>query len=155
MLKFLNKYFRKFLNRFLTKNEVESVQRQIPTVLRTRKVELPEWAKITDSNSKVSIKINADTDGYVKEWFSLLGVTNPDHYWLEVAYQCAKMDLQRAIENTAFDPRYAGKAAEFHFSGVPQWSMNRFQVGRGTGPASQGGEARKHFERIRGGKVPF
>ncbi len=127
---------------------------------------LPPWAKRIDTyasqNGKISVCIEADTDAYVPFWFKLLGVMaedgtylqDPDQYWLEVAYQCAKMDLQLAITNTEHDPRDAGMSAEFRFSRSEQWPQSKFPPGRGATAATQGHEARDHFRRIRG-RIPF
>jgi hypothetical protein len=129
----------------------------LPLVLRSGDLTLPTWAKIKSVNSGgVSLLIEVDTDGYVKEWLPLLGIApqSADQYWLEVAYQCAKMDLQMAITDTKFDPRIAGKFAEFRFNDCPQWALSRFQPGRGIEAATKGKEAREHYKRVRG-KLPF
>lgn len=108
---------------------------------------LPAWAKADTSGA--SIIIRADTDGAMREWFALLGNPVKDQYWLEVAYQCAKLDLQAAIAGTKFDPR-AGKVAEFRFSRADNWAQHLNPVGRGSALASKGKEARAHYIRVRG-----
>lgn len=116
---------------------------------------LPAWARVVESPSpKVSICIEADTAGYVKEWFALLNVGVPDQYWLEVAYQCAKMDLQSALIGTPYDPITSGKPAEFHFSRAPEFALTAHPKGKGVEAASRGREAREHYRRIRG-RLPF
>jgi hypothetical protein len=127
---------------------------------------LPPWAQVIEthaSNSgKLAVCIEADTAAYVPYWLELLGVIDADgtaiqeidQYWLEVAYQCAKMDLQLAIENTEHDPRTAGKFAEFHFTADQKWKQTNYPPGRTSAAASQGREARQHFTRIRG-RLPF
>jgi len=130
---------------------------KFPSWMRRSSLALPEWARVIDSTNslsgKISICIEGDTDGYIKEWFGLLGVTKPDQYWLEVAYQCAKLDLQSALVNTEYDPR-GGKFAEFKFTRAPQWALKNFSAGKGTKAATQGREAREHYKRVRG-RLPF
>lgn len=130
----------------------------IPSWLKKPKLPLPPWAKVKDSViadvGKVSLVIEADTKEYVEEWFKLLGVDKPDQYWLEVAYQCAKLDLQMAVLDTEFDPRHAGKAVEFRFSNYPPYALKRWPEGKGLEKATKGKEAREHYKRIRG-RLPF
>lgn len=112
---------------------------------------LPAWARVAPRHSpKVALCIDADTAEYVREWFDLLGVTQPDQYWLEVAYQCAKLDLQAALVGTEYDVRISKKPVEFHFSKAPQWAQVNFPKGRGTEAASKGREARAHYQKVRG-----
>lgn len=131
---------------------------KLPSWLKRDALQLPEWAKVIETQAskdgKVSIVIEGDTDGYIAEWFALLEVKTPDQYWIEVAYQCAKMDLQMAISGTQYDPVVAGKPAEFHFKRSDRWALKNFQPGRGTQAASRDKEARAHYVRIRG-KLPM
>lgn len=144
---------------------------KLPDWLRRDTVSLPPWAKLSAAHSpKVCALITADTDGYIRDWLALLGVhqRDVDQYWLEVAYQCAKLDLQSALVGTQYDPRTAGKAAEFHFSKAPQWALSKFPDNHartelrdgkrvrvtGIEIASKGKEARQHYTRIRG-QLPF
>ena len=131
---------------------------KLPSWLKRDELQLPEWAEVVKSprsdSGKVSISILGHTDGYVAEWFALLGVKVPDQYWLEVAYQCAKMDLQMALSGTPYDPLVAGKSAEFHFDRSERWALKNFQPGRGVQAASRDKEARAHYLRIRG-KLPM
>lgn len=116
---------------------------------------LPAWARIAAEHSpKVSLCIEANTAGYIAEWFELLGVKKPDQYWLEVAYQCAKMDLQMSLVGTGYDPRTSRMPVEFHFSKAPEWALSRFEKGRGIIAASKGREARAHYKKVRGA-LPF
>ena len=115
---------------------------------------LPRWAKVGPSKDKMAVVLKADMDGAMTEWFELLGNPKPDQYWLEVAYQCAKMDLQMALSGTQFDPRNAGKSSELHFSRAPQWAQSAFPKGKGADAATQGREARGHYQRVRG-RLPF
>jgi hypothetical protein len=124
---------------------------RLPKWLRREAVSLPKWAKMAESHSpKVSCLIKADMDGAMKEWLDLLEVKEPDQYWLEAAYQCAKLDLQAALAGSPMDPRISGKPCEFHFSRAPQWALANFPKGKGPRAATQGKEARSHYVRIRG-----
>jgi hypothetical protein len=131
---------------------------KLPSWLKRDELLLPPWAEVGKSPrveaGKVSVILEADTDGYVAEWFALLDVKTPDQYWLEVAYQCAKMDLQMAISGTQYDPLVSGKPAEFHFKRSERWALKNFQPGRGVQAASRDKEARVHYLRIRG-KLPM
>ena len=128
---------------------------KLPSWMRRQKLQLPSWAKVkADGNDKVALIIEADTAGYVAEWFELLGVQKPDQYWLEVAFQCAKLDLQSALAGTSYDPRTNARPVEFHFTRADQCALRRFPVGRGVEAASKGKEARGHYKRIRG-SLPF
>lgn len=119
---------------------------------------LPPWAEVEthphSTGGKVGICLRVSTDGYLKEWLELLEVEVIDQYWLEVCYQCAKLDLQRAIQDTEFDPRVMNKFAEFHFDDAPEYAQAKFSPGRGIHAATQGKEAREHYKRIRG-RLPF
>lgn len=128
----------------------------LPKWLRKDSLSLPDWARVADQQKDaISVIIDVDTDGAMKEWLKLLGApTPPDQYWVECAYQCAKLDLQSAIAGTAHDPRTAGKSAQFNFSRAPQWALSNFAPGKGTAAATQGREAREHYRRVRG-KLPF
>lgn len=151
---------------------------KLPSWLKRDSLSLPSWAKVraTPENGAVSIVIDVSTDGYVEEWLKLLGVTKITQYWLECAYQCAKLDVQSALVGTRFDPRTAGKPAEFHFDRSEKYRLADYPMGepltkenldkiarsgrgqRGTftavDAATKGREARGHYIRIRG-QMPF
>jgi len=124
------------------------------TAITVNLPKLPAWAKVLEADPRFSIVIEGDTDRYVAEWLQLLKVKVPDQYWLETAYQCAKMDLQTAIEGTEFDPRTATKSACFKFSRSSKYALGQHPPGKGTLAATQGREAREHYRRIRG-RLPF
>lgn len=120
-----------------------------------KELSLPSWAKRKESaHDKVSIIVEVDSDAAYKEWLKTLEVTTLDQYWLEVAYQCIKLDVQAAIAGTEFDPRTAGKSAEFRFSNAPEYALKNHPEGRGIAVATKGLEARNHYARIRG-SLPF
>ena len=66
----------------------------------------------------------------------------PTRYWLEVAFQCMKLELQVAMRGHGFEIRVhdADKA----------WAQDKFPEGRGIVAATWGKEAREHFRRCRG-----
>ena len=139
-----------------------------------KELSLPSWATRDDEASpvqagKVSIVVNVDTKAAYDEWFKLLssteypeqeGVTRMDtpsainQYWLETAYQCAKLDVQAALVGTEFDPRTANKPAEIHFSNCPDLALAKWPPGDGILAATKGRQARRHYRRIRG-SLPF
>lgn len=119
------------------------------------KLKLPSWATIRDGNpKKSSVIVDIDMHGAVTEWLENLGHPNPDQYWLEVCYQCAKLDVQKAIEGTKYDPQVAGKFAEFRYSDAPQWKLTSYPPGKGVALATKGQEARQHYISVRGA-LPF
>jgi hypothetical protein len=119
-----------------------------------RELTLPVWAKKAEENPKVCVVIEVDSAQAYKAWLEELDVTDVDQYWLEVAYQCIKMDVQAAIAGTKFDPRSAGMSAEFRFSNAPEFALAKHPTGRGVAVATKGREARDHYRRIRG-SLPF
>lgn len=152
-----------FLSHIFGRNDQPEAQRPQQTFAPLRQAQggalvLPAWAQVVESqrseSGKVSVTIQADTDAFMREWLALLGVSEPDQYWLEVAYQCAKFDLQAAIVGTELDPRVSGKSAEFIFTRAPQWAQKSFPAGKGAHAATQGREAREHYKRVRG-RMPF
>lgn len=128
---------------------------KLPQWLRRDGLTLPPWARVAESVSSragmVSICIEVDTDAAYRAWLDELGAAHRvDQYWLEVAHQCVKLDLQSALLNTPYDPRVSAKPAEFHLTRAPQWEQKKYQKGRGADAATRGREAREHYRRIRG-----
>lgn len=128
---------------------------KLPKWLQRETLPLPAWARVSKvSSDRVALLIEADTAAAYQEWFALLGVTSPDQYWLEVAYQCAKLDLQSALVGTEYDPRASGKPVQFNFSRALECAHVRHPKGKGADAATRGREARAHYVRIRG-RMPF
>lgn len=117
--------------------------------LRSQRPNLPAWAQIRKDGV-----IEVDTDAAYGEWFQLLGNPKLDQYWLEVAYQCAKMDLQAAIAGTPMDPSIAKQPALFKFRRSVSLAQSKHKRGKGPELATKGLEARAHYRRIRG-FLPF
>lgn len=128
---------------------------------------MPSWAALT-SNGKVTIEaakfypeileeLWADEDWPEEEKGLYEGLQRGkiDAYWLEVAFQVAKMDIQSAISGTASMPEKGGALlitvsdstkAE---NGVSIYAQATAEKGRGAEAASKGREAREHYKRIR------
>ena len=83
--------------------------------------------------------------------------TEVDQYWLEVAYQVAKMDIQSAVSGTDLMPEKGGalviiikdNSKETDSSGTSKYAQRDKPKGRGADMASTGKEAREHYKRIR------
>ena len=130
----------------------------LPSWLKRDSLKLPHWAKVEkhpySKSGKVSLCIKVSTKGYVEDWLKLLEVKKVNQYWLEVAYQCAKLELQSCLVGTEYDPTTSGKPVEFHFDNAPEYALKKFPKGRGIEVASKGLEAREHYKRLRG-HMPF
>jgi hypothetical protein len=125
--------------------------RASPTPLGT----LPAWATIAPSASKgIGAVVEVDSAQAYPYWLSLLGVSTPDQYWLEVAYQCIKLDVQSALVGTENDPRTLGKPVQINFARAEAFAQKAHPPGRGASLATQGREARTHYVRVRG-RMPF
>lgn len=78
--------------------------------------------------------------------------TEADQYWLEVAYQCAKLDIQHAVGGTDLAPEKGGalRIIIMDSSKVDgTWAQEGKPAGRGVETARKGKEARRHYQRIR------
>jgi hypothetical protein len=64
------------------------------------------------------------------------------------------MQLQDALVGTQYDPRVAGKPAEFRFKRAPEYALSKYPTGKGAKAATQGREAREHFKRVCG-RLPW
>lgn len=80
------------------------------------------------------------------------GMEELDQYWLEVAFQCAKMDVQRAVQGTDDAPAEGGALTIFvndNAKVAGTWAQKNYAVGRGTKAAAQGKEARAFYKVLR------
>lgn len=77
-----------------------------------------------------------------------------DQYWVECAYQCAKMAAQDLVRDTEYDPAPAALRV-FIVSRKDTWANKRFKQGRGSAAATYGREARVHYQRIRSAMLGF
>lgn len=122
-------------------------------------VTLPSWAKFIEGSPKACCIVEVDSEKAYEEWlakfiFPVGPAAEIDQYWLEVAYQCIKMDVQAALEGTEMDPQKAGRYAQINFTRAPRFALANHPAGKGADAASRGLEARAHYVRIRG-RVPF
>ena len=137
--------------------------------MTTPGVTLPKWATLKAGKYRIPV-IDVDADAMYVAWIGEITAyyllhAQPDWmdekawatcfkeldnpvsaYWLEVAYQCMKLDLQIAMRSFHF---------EIHVHDAKKnWAQKDAKPGRGTEKAAgglQGGkEAREHFKRIRG-----
>ncbi len=116
---------------------------------------LPVWASEESSgNDKIALVIRVNSKAAYDEWLAELKPAEVDQYWLEVAYQCAKLDVQEGLAGSDYDPRTCGKPVEIRFSNAPEYALANFPPGRGVETATYGREARDHYVRIRG-RMPF
>lgn len=109
-------------------------------------VVMPKWMTRRDNGVIV-----IDPDGAYPEILAALKVEKKDwdQYWIEVAYQCAKLEVMRIIHGTEFDPRPA-KSLVIHIeSRKDTWALAKFKSGRGAVAASKGGGAREHYKKWR------
>lgn len=91
---------------------------------------------------------------YIEE-LRALDINALSQYWVEVAYQMAKLDLRRILmlEGKNAWPRMIRiRTGYTEVDGQPvsNWHMSRFPAGRGIEAATQGKEAREHYRRLRG-----
>jgi hypothetical protein len=104
-------------------------------------IKLPGYAKLGGKHRALQI-VDVDADAAYRAWLDELGVTTIDRYWLEVAYQCIKMELQVAMRRFGF---------EIHIHDPEKhWAQAKVPNGKGADAASKGKEAREHFRRLRG-----
>lgn len=108
---------------------------------------LPKWLSQRDDGIFV-----IDPDLAYPAIFAALGVDKPDQYWTEVAYQSAKMEVQRLIVGTELAPEDAPLEIHVNTEGdrKERWSLANMPEGRGVEVATKGREARVHYERIIG-----
>lgn len=127
---------------------------------------LPPWAKVSDTQyERANIHIEVDSEAAYAYWLNLLDSPTLDQYWLEVAHQCIKLDLQAALAFTQHDMRFADRHVAIKMTRAEKYAQAGKPVGksatvkgrdskdktlRGADLASQGLEARGHYIRIRG-----
>jgi hypothetical protein len=76
-----------------------------------------------------------------------------DQYGLEVTYQCVKMAVQDLVSASGQDPRDEGKPLVILMEpgrDKDKWALRSAPAGKGAALATQGREARVHYDRIRG-----
>ncbi len=152
-------------------------------------LKLPPWASVKpDADDKFGIDLVIDGDAAYREWLATLQTetqkqlaawlaTPPaersagppevlttsadvDQYWLEVAYQCIKLDVDMALEGTQFSAAGSGKHVHRRITRASQYAQANYVDNHainvpgkemtGAERATQGHEAREHYKRIRG-----
>lgn len=98
-----------------------------------------EWAKKIKRSGKCPL-IEVDADKAYPEMLKELKVEKIDQYWLEVAFQCIKMDCQMAY----------GFGIVIHMFGSKKFAQKSYPKGRGWVVATKGKEARGHYKNLRG-----
>lgn len=93
---------------------------------------------------------------YADKMYNDLQRTEIDQYWVETAFQVAKLDVQSAVSGTELMPDKGGAlliivkdGSKSANKGVSKWQQKSLPKGRGCDAASKGKEARSHYERIR------
>lgn len=89
-----------------------------------------------------------DPNIFYPKYLDELGAEKVDQYWMEVAYQCMKMDLQLALGRFGFVIHVRSDEGR-----KQSWNYSMRPVGKGAALATGGKEARQHFLRLRG-KLP-
>jgi len=132
---------------------------------------LPDWLRSDPKHGCFLV----DPDIIYVRWAKDLGLVRADldQYWLEVLFQCSKMDAQHELREAGLDPRVNGDGLRLRFLSEdgrkerwtqrtaplesPAGQARRMElIGahrsllRGAAAASQGGEAREHYRRVRG-----
>lgn len=104
---------------------------------------LPEWAEKHPTQGNAVL---ADPDKFYPALLKELGVEKPDKYWIEVAYQCMKLDLQTAMRKFGFTIHVRADDGR-----KDRWSLANFTGTQAdVARATKGKEARGHYQRIRG-----
>lgn len=135
----------------------------------SRNINLPSWAKVI-APGKIEVDASVFYPEILEElwadktWpteventlYEGLQRTEVDQYWLEVAFQVAKMDIQMAISGTELMPEKGGAlviiikdSTKKSNNGVSIYAQKNAPKGRDVKVASNGREAREHFKRIR------
>lgn len=134
-------------------NEVK-VSAQPPT--------LPAW--LTPAPGKPGV-FNVDPDKFYPEILDRLQAApdvpyegEVDQYWLEVAYQCMKLDAQLFLRMSGLDPRpQQSLVLNIDGGSKDKWAQKRYKPGRlerlaalGDPYKLAGKEAREYYVRMRG-----
>ena len=104
---------------------------------------LPAWAAPhpTDPNA-----VLVDPDKLYPALLGEFGVAKPDKYWIEVCYQCMKLDLQTALRRFGFTIHLRGDDGR-----AQRWKLAAFPgTAADVARATTGREAREHYRRLRG-----
>jgi hypothetical protein len=109
-------------------------------------IRLPEWAVMLPERPGKIPAVLVDPDLAYPAFLKEFNIDTPDQYWIEVCYQCIKLDLQVAFKGTGVLIVIRGKDAEAKM----RWRLENHPEGKGVHRATYGKEARDHYKRIRG-----
>lgn len=109
-------------------------------------IRLPEWATMLPERPGKIPSVLVDPDVVYPLFLKEFGINTPDQYWLEVCYQCMKLDIQVAFKGQGVRIIVRPKDAESKM----KWRLDTHPVGKGIHAATKGREAREHYKRIRG-----
>jgi len=110
---------------------------------------LPKWLTRAEDGAFV-----IDPNIAYPEILKALGVADKDvtQYWIECAFQCAKIAVQDLVTGTELDPRPA-RALVIVIAGdvdrKEKWALKNYDRGKGLQAATKGLEAKRHYEVIR------
>lgn len=112
-------------------------------------VNLPAWAELkadcTYGGKPIDVVL-VDPDKMYPEMFAALGVDKPTKYWIEVAYQMMKMDLQVAMKKFSFIICVRGDDGR-----KDRWALSAHPGSSDdVTRATKGKEAREHYKKLRG-----
>jgi hypothetical protein len=118
-----------------------------------RELALPSWAKMIGKG-----KVEIEATEFYPTLLAELGVADADidQYWLEVAYQCAKLDIQQAVFGTTDGPEKGGALVTIVTDASKgedgsKWAQRKWPEGAGASAATKGRAALEHYKELRGG----
>lgn len=104
---------------------------------------LPSWAKVV-----AIAKIEMNAGEFYPEILGELGVKDIDQYWLEIAYQCAKLDVQLAVSGTEHQAPNGGALCLIILDEGKQYAQSKYPAGLGIEQA--GRDAKAKWRKLRG-----
>lgn len=103
---------------------------------------------------KLGVVVEIDPDGFVPQWLGLMKKdegTVITQYDMEICFQCAKMDVQLALDETEYQPSRSKKVVQINVLNRPEWALKNFSAGQGANAAIKGKRtARDVFKEVRG-----
>lgn len=117
-----------------------------------REANLPVWASAISKG-----KIAMDATEFYPDWLQRLGIelNDVDQYWLEVARQCAKLEVTFAVAGTNLMADSGGALVliiedSSKTEDGSKWAQVKFPAGKGAEAANRKDGARAHFNRVMG-----
>jgi len=113
-----------------------------------KKLILPDWANCTGKG-----RIEIDADAMYPDMLPAIGAPEiPSDLWLEAAYQCAKMEVQRAIGGTETAPEPGG-ALVITINSKPDKLWRQKGDGSKGAPREVAAFVRECWQRYNGGVI--